>query len=124
YQSKIQNVFASMVTKRLVKIQTNGGSFIQMSNYGFSNEQANKKGVIYTPWAEKYNSEPKFLTDENGEFILSENGKKIVKPGGILISGSFIAQYVPDYAKKSSKELFGTKENNYTDGLIDPKILR
>lgn len=124
YQQKLQNIFASITLKRLVKIQTNGGAFIQMANYGFDNDQANKAGVKWAPWAEETTQEPRFLKDDNGEFILSESGRKIVRPGGILISGSLIAKYVPEYAKMSPEKLFGTKENNYTDGLIDQKILK
>lgn len=124
YQQKLQNIFASISLKRLVKIQTNGGAFIQMANYGFSKDEANSKGVIWTPWAMGTTHEPTFLKDDNGEFILSPQGRKIIRPGGVLISGSFIAKYVPDYAKKTQAQLFGTKEKNYTDGLIDQKILR
>jgi len=122
-QQKLQNIFASIATKRIVKIKTNGGSFIQIANYGYTNDQANSKGVIWTPWAKDKTHEPEFLKNEDGSFKLSESGKKIVRPGGILISGSFIAKYVPGYEKMSHEELFGTKESNYTDGLIDRKIL-
>jgi len=124
-QDKLQNIFSSILTKRLLKIKTNGGSFIQMSNFGLNNEQANKQNVIWNPRALKTTHPPQFLKDENGEFILSENGKKIIRPGGILLSGSFIAKYIPDYKKYKPEELFGyTNENGeFVEGVIDRKIL-
>ena len=56
---------------------------------------------------------------------LSENGKKIIRPGGILLSGSFIAKYIPDYRKYTADQLFGyTNENGeFVEGVIDRKIL-
>ena len=243
--TKVINVFSSIINKRLVKITTNGGSFIQMSNFGLSKSEAEDKGVIWSPNALSTTHEPQFLTkktnyvaesykgfwnrneiskntdkiylfgdntddrvntkyipittqavirglensigidtkknrsvskdsyltdedfdwfkkhvDEqinlaknsgkiivipedgigtgkamlkekapklfeylqnelnnlknNKEYILSKNGKKIIRPGGILLSGSFIAKYIPDYRKYSSEELFNE--------IIDKKI--
>jgi hypothetical protein len=127
---KLENIFSSILTKRILKIKTNGGSFIQMSNFGLNNEQADKQGVIWNPRALKTTHPPQYLKDENGEFILSENGKKIIRPGGILLSGSFIAKYIPDYRKYVDKDgnadkLFGyTNENGeFVEGVIDRKIL-
>jgi len=124
-QKKLQNIFGAIMTKRILKIQTNGGSFIQMSNYGLNSENAEAQNVIWSPNALATTHEPQFLKDGKGEFILSKNGKKIVRPGGVLISGSFIAKYIPDYATKSDKELFGyTNENGeFVKGIIDDKIL-
>ena len=122
---KLENIFSSILTKRILKIKTNGGSFIQMSNFGLNNEQADKQGVIWNPRALKTTHPPQYLKDENGEFILSENGKKIIRPGGILLSGSFIAKYIPDYHKYTADQLFGyTNENGeFVEGVIDRKIL-
>lgn len=127
---KLENIFSSILTKRILKIKTNGGSFIQMSNFGLNNEQADKQGVIWNPRALKTTHPPQYLKDENDEFILSENGKKIIRPGGILLSGSFIAKYIPDYRKYVDKngntdKLFGyTNENGeFVEGIIDNKIL-
>jgi hypothetical protein len=124
-QKKLQNIFGSIMTKRILKIQTNGGSFIQMSNYGLNNENAETQGVIWSPNALSTTHEPQFLKDDKGEFILSKNGKKIVRPGGVLISGSFIAKYIPDYATKDPKELFGytNETGEFIKGIIDDKIL-
>ena len=124
-QKKLQNIFGSIMTKRILKIQTNGGSFIQMSNYGLYSDSAETQSIIWSPTAEKTTHEPKFLKDKDGNHVLSKNGKKIIQPGGILISGSFIAKYIPDYKKYKPEELFGyTNENGeFVKGMIDDKIL-
>lgn len=124
-KSKLENIFSSILTKRILKIKTNGGSFIQMSNFGLSKAEAEKQGVIWNPRALKTTHPPQYLKDENGEYILSENGKKIIRPGGILLSGSFIAKYIPDYRKYTPEQLFGyTNENGeFVEGVIDRKIL-
>ena len=124
-QKKLQNIFGSIMTKRILKIQTNGGSFIQMSNYGLNSENADKQNVIWSPNALSTTHEPQFLKDSEGNFILSKNGKKIVRPGGVLISGSFIAKYIPDYKKYKPEELFGytNEDGEFVKGVIDDKIL-
>jgi len=124
-QDKLQNIFSSILTKRLLKIKTNGGSFIQMSNFGLYSDSPKTQSIIWAPWALKTTHTPQFLKDKDGEFILSENGKKIIRPGGILLTGSFIAKYIPDYRKYKPEELFGyTNENGeFIEGLIDRKIL-
>ena len=129
-KSKLENIFSSILTKRILKIKTNGGSFIQMSNFGLSKAEAEKQGVIWNPRALKTTHPPQYLKDENGEFILSENGKKIIRPGGILLSGSFIAKYIPDYRKYIDKDgnadkLFGYTDENgeFIEGVIDRKII-
>jgi hypothetical protein len=245
-KDKLQNIFSSILTKRILKIKTNGGSFIQMSNFGLNKENADKQGIIWSPRALSTTHEPRFLTkktdftvesykgfwnraqiskitdkvylfgdntddrintkyvptatqavirsldnaigidtkknrgvsedsyltdndfewfknhvDEqinlaknsgktivipedgigtgkaklkekapklfeylqnglnnlknNKEYILSENGKKIIRPGGILLSGSFIAKYIPNYREYSADKLFNE--------VIDRKIL-
>jgi len=127
---KLENIFSSILTKRILKIKTNGGSFIQMSNFGLSKAEAEKQGIIWNPRALKTTHPPQFLKDKDGNYVLSENGKKIIRPGGILLSGSFIAKYIPDYRKYVDKDgnadkLFGyTNENGeFVEGVIDRKIL-
>ncbi len=127
---KLENIFSSILTKRILKIKTNGGSFIQMSNFGLSKAEAEKQGIIWNPRALKTTHPPQFLKDDKGEFTLSENGKKIIRPGGILLSGSFIAKYIPDYRKYVDKDgnadkLFGYINENgeFVEGVIDRKIL-
>lgn len=105
-----QNTFSSLVNKELVKIKTNGGSFIQMADFGLSKDEATDQGVIFTPWFEENKlSTPKLIKDENGNDVIA--------PGGIFLTGSLISKYIPDYKKYTSEELFG--EN----GKIDKEIL-
>lgn len=115
--SKIINVFSSIVTKRTVKIKTNGGSFIQMSNFGINYEQGTRQGVLWAPDANSTTNEPYLYKDEKG--------RNRVKPGGILISGSFIAKYIPNYRDYTPEELFGdiNPETGLREGgIIDGKI--
>lgn len=120
-QEKIQNMFASLVRNRLSKIQTNGGSFVQTSSIGMNSKQSEDAGIIWTPWSNGKLTEP--------DIIKTEDGKDKVIPGGVMISGTFIAKYIPNYReileeKDGMKNLFGTKEKNYTNGMIDSRILR
>ncbi len=116
--SKIINVFSSIITKRTVKIKTNGGSFIQMSNFGMNYKQGTKQGVLWAPDALSTTNEPYLYVDPS-------TGRKRVKPGGILISGSFIAKEIDDYRKYTPEQLFGTinPETGLREGgIIDGKI--
>lgn len=115
-----QNVFSSFVNDNTIKIKTNGGGFIQMADYGLNQKGAQKKGVIFTPW---FNTEK--LAPPQIE-INPETGRKTIIPGGIFISGSLIAKYVPNYKTKTPEQLFGTfneKLGKYTGGIIDQDIL-
>jgi len=112
-----QNVFSSIINKELVKIQTNGGGFIQMADYGLSKEDAIGKNMIFTPW---------FDENKLGSYR-KVNGKKSLSPAGIFLSGSFIAKYIPNYKQLSSKELFGElneETGKYEGGKIDQEILQ
>jgi len=106
-KDKLQNIFSSILTKRILKIKTNGGSFIQMSNFGLNKENADKQGVIWSPRALSTTHEP--------QYYINEDGKKVIRPGGILLSGSFIAKYIPNYREYSADKLFNE--------VIDRKIL-
>ena len=112
---KLISVFSSIMNDRLIKIKTNGGSFVQMSNFGILKEEGDQKGVMWNPDVENNTGayEPKFYT--------KENGRKSIRPAGILISGSFIAKYIPDYKKYTAEELFKGKDGN--PPIIDKKIL-
>lgn len=115
-----QNVFSSFINDNTIKIKTNGGGFIQMADYGLNNKGAQKKGVIFTPW---FNTEK--LAPPQIE-INPETGRKTIIPGGVFLSGSLIAKYVPDYRSKKPEELFGTLNEStgrYEGGIIDYEIL-
>jgi len=112
---KLISVFSSVMNDRLIKIKTNGGSFIQMSNFGISKEEGEGKGIMWNPDIENGTGayEPHIYTNEKG--------RKTIKPAGILISGSFIAKLIPDYKKYTAEELFKGVDGN--PPIIDKKIL-
>lgn len=119
-QEMFQNVFSSFVNDNVIKIKTNGGGFIQMSDFGLSKSEAESKGILFTPWfnTDKL-STPQFYTNP-------ETNKRTIIPGGIFISGTLISKYIPDYRSKTSTQLFGTLNEStgkYENGLIDQDIL-
>ena len=128
-KDKLDNIFASIVNDRTVKIKTNGGSFIQMSNFGLSKEEADSKydGIKWSPELDLGDTTKPYtyVLDENGEPKKNIFGEEIITPEQILISGSFIAKYIPDYQTKTSEELFGhtNDKGEFVPGLIDSKIL-
>lgn len=118
-----QNVFSSIINNKVNKIKTQGGGFIQMADYGLTKDEASKKGITYTPWfiagEEDRAHVPKF------EFN-PKTGKDKLVGGGIFLPASVIAKYIPDYAKYSPEQLFGTlnkKTGEYENGMIDQEIL-
>jgi hypothetical protein len=110
---KLFNMFASIMNSRLVKIKTNGGSFIQMSNFGLNKSEADSKGVIWHPEALSTVHEPHI-------YIHPETLRPTVRPGGVLISGSFIAKYIPNWKSYDEVELFVGKDGK--PPIIDKKI--
>ena len=112
-----QNVFSSIVNKELVKIQTNGGGFIQMADYGLSKTEAVSKNMIFTPW---------FNENKLGTYR-KVDGKRSLNPAGIFLSGSMIAKHIPNYKELKSEELFGVlneETGKYEGGKIDQEILQ
>lgn len=100
--SKLMNMFFSIVKDRIVKIKTNGGSYIQISNFGIDKLTPNQKqGIKWFIDPEK-GLKPPHIVD----------GK--IKPGQILLSGSLIAKAIPNWKDLSPTEL---------KSKIDPKIL-
>lgn len=106
-KDKMYNMLFSRIRKAAVKIKTNGGSFIQMSNFGLDKVNADKKGVTWLV-------EPEELKPPIIEVDL--DGNKKVKPGQIFISHSEIVKYIPNY-----KEL--AEQGKLTDKL-DDRLLR
>lgn len=97
---KFQNLIASMVNNATVKLKTNGGSFIQMSGFGWDINDATNAGV-------------KMLVNENElKAPRVVNGK--VLPGQIFISHEEIARHIPNYKELSMEEL---------NAVIDKRLL-
>lgn len=117
-----QNVFSTLVNDAMIKIKTNGGGFIQMSDFGLNRDEAKEQGIIFTPWFKDGSLHPPLpYTDKNG--------KNKIKPGGIFISGSMIAKYIPNYKdfKDQPDKLFGVlneETGKYEGGMIDYDILQ
>lgn len=111
---KITNVFASIVNDRLIKIKTNGGSFIQLSNFGISKQEGNNKGVVWHPDVENNGK-----TYEPRKYV-NESGRVRVEPAGILISASVISKYVPNWRDYDETELFVSYQGG--DPIIDKRI--
>lgn len=127
---KLDNIFAAIVKDRIVKIKTNGGSFIQMSNYGLSKTEAEGKydGIKWSPIVDLGATvKPyRYAKDKNGNTIKDILGRPKIEPNQILISGSFLAKYIPNYTKFSSEKLFGKlnpETNKLEGGMIDQDIL-
>lgn len=130
FDAKLQSIFSSIVKDRTVKIKTNGGSMIQMANYGLTKEEADAKdnNIKWSPLVKLGNTvQPySYVKNEDGTPKVNIFGKKIIIPEQVLLSGSFIAKYIPDYETKSPEELFGTlnpETGKLEGGLIDNRIL-
>lgn len=127
---KLDNIFAAIVKDRIVKIKTNGGSFIQMSNYGLSKTEADGKydGIKWSPIVDLGATvKPyRYAKDKDGNVIKDILGRPKIEPNQILISGSFLAKYIPNYKEFSSEKLFGKlnpETNKLEGGMIDQDIL-
>ena len=98
---KLLQIFASMINKAAVKVQTNGGSFIQMAEFGISaqNLTGGKTGIRLNPNIEHLN--PPIINR-----IVNEDGSitESVTPGSVFIPASFIAKYIPNWKSFSDYE--------------------
>jgi hypothetical protein len=110
---KLFNIFASVMNSRLIKIKTNGGSFIQMSNFGLNKIEAESQGVRWSPLADNTTNEPYI-------YVNPDTNRPTVKPGGILLSGSFLSKHVPNWRKYSNEELFVSYDGG--EPIINKKI--
>jgi hypothetical protein len=125
--SKLINMFTSIMNDRLIKIKTNGGSFIQMSNFGMNKTTGNKIGVMWAPYADSTVNEPYPYKDPT-------TGKTKIKLGGVLVSPTVISKYLPNWRSLTEEQLFGTYQEVVNEdgvvihelieaGALDPKIL-
>jgi len=110
---KITNVFASVMNDRLVKIKSNGGAFIQMSNFGMSKSEGTHQGVVWHP---TINENATTMEPEK----ITEDGKVKIKPGQILISGSFLSKDIPNWRDYDEQQLFVSYKGG--DPIISKEI--
>lgn len=105
-KDKMYNILFSRIKKAAIKINTQGGSFIQISNFGLDKFTGDEMGV---KWLVKPDAlKPPIL-------VKDLDGKTKVKPGQILISHSIIAKYLPNYQNMSIEEI---------NSKIDKKLFR
>jgi len=105
-----QNVFSSIINNRIVKLKTNGGSFIQMADYGLTQAEALDQGVKFSPKFDKDRLPAPEIVDNK------------LKPGGIFISGEFLTPYIPNWKSLSEEELFSRIDNEILENLIGYRI--
>lgn len=108
-KDKILSTIMSIINKSAVKLKTNGASLIQMSNFGLDQNLAESTGIRWVADKQQL-AEPRR--------IKQENGKDLVIPGQVFISGNLLSQYIPDWRNYSNEKLFG--EN----GLFPKEILQ
>ena len=125
---KLDNIFMSIMNDRTLKIKTNGGAFIQMSNFGMSKNEAIDKGVKFSPIVEAGGTVKPYTYVRNakGEIVKDKLGRPKVQPNQVFIPGSFIAKYIPNYKEIDSEVLFGKlnpETGQLEGGMIDNRIL-
>lgn len=118
-KDKILSTIMSLINKATIKLKTNGGSLIQMSNFGLDQNLAENTGIEWLIDKQQL-AEPRK--------ILQENGKELVLPGQVFISGNILGQYLPEwksYKKEDGsldiEKLFGTNEK---EGIFPKEILQ
>jgi len=125
-----QNVFSSYWNKKIIRLSSPGAGYIQMSDYGITSEDAKNQKIIYTPWFKESRLAPPRLTGTTKIVETEYNSKKeveVAEPGGIFLSGSLIAKYIPNYKDIPTPELFGKRNpdtGKYEGGIISEEILR
>ena len=125
---KLDNIFMSIMNDRTLKIKTNGGAFIQMSNFGMSKNEAIDKGVKFSPIVEAGGTVKPYTYVRNakGEIIKDKLGRPKIQPNQVFIPGSVIAKYIPNYKDIDSEVLFGKlnpETGQLEGGMIDNRIL-
>lgn len=110
---KIFQIFASMINKAVIKIQTNGGSFIQMADFGLSLDAVTKgnSGIVLNPNIDGLKP-PMIRTNEDGS--------RTVTPGSVFVPASFIAKYIPNWKDYTAHELFVSYNGGHP--IIDHRI--
>ncbi len=108
---KLINTFFSIVNKKTVDIETNGGSFIQISNYGLSNKDINNSGI-------KWFIDPK----EGLKRPKMDLEAKTVTPGQILLPASYISKYIPNWEQLTGKEILNKLDPRILENIIGYRI--
>jgi len=113
-KDKILSTIMSIINKSAIKLKTNGGSLIQMSNFGLDQNLAENTGIVWLKDKAQL-AEPRR--------IKQKDGTDLVFPGEVFISGNILGQYIPNWKDYSLDELFGPLINGKRDGNKLPKEL-
>ncbi len=111
-KDKVLSTIMSLIRTAAIKLKTNGGSLIQMSNFGLDQNLAEETGILWLKDKAQL-AEPKK--------ILQEDGKPLIFPGQVFISGNIIGQYIPNWRDYSLDELFGEDRKG---GILPKEILQ
>jgi len=111
-KDKVISTILSIINKAAVKLKTNGGSLIQMSNFGLDQNLAENTGITWLIDKQQL-AEPRR--------IKQEDGTDLVLPGQVFISGNIIGQYIPDWRNYSLDQLFGEDRQG---GMLPKEILQ
>lgn len=108
-RNKVENVFMSMMNKQLTKVYTNGGSFIQVSQFGFDSiSDTEKSGIkIVSDRYDKKGLKPPHYDEKLKKYM----------PGQCFMPHSAMIKLLPegtDWSGMSGKELMK---------LVDPSAL-
>lgn len=109
-RNKVENVFMSMMNKQLTKVYTNGGSFIQVSQFGFDSiSDTEKSGIkIVSDRYDKKGLKPPHYDEKLKKYM----------PGQCFMPHSAMIKLLPegtDWSGMSGKELMA---------MIDPSALQ
>ena len=113
-RGKLQSIFMSIMNKELIKIQTNGGSFIQVSPFGLETID-NTSGIkIVSDNYDGKGLKPPHVVDG------------VVKPGQCLIPHSQLVSILEVYnnsAKKEDRILLRDLDSEGLKKILDPSAL-
>ncbi len=111
-RDKILSTIMSKINKAAVKLKTDGGSVIQMSNFGLDQNLADETGITWIKNKQQL-AEPRKILDKDG------NPK--VLPGQVFISGNLLGQHIPNWKDYSLDELFGEDRQG---GIFPKEVLQ
>ena len=122
-KEKLLNMFFSIVKDRAVKVKTNGGSMIQMANFGLDSKVATQNTGIKWLIDPGKGLKPPLIADVE---VTDKDGNvttvKKIKPGQILLPGTVISKQIPNWAEIPAEELKKMIDPEILNGLIGYRI--
>lgn len=111
-RDKVMSTIMSILNKSTVKLKTNGGSLIQMSNFGLDQNLSEETGIRWIKDKKQLAEPRKFITPE---------GTTKVLPGQVFISGNLLSNYIPNWKSYTNEQLFGADGQG---GMFPKEILQ